>query len=213
MNKPTILIADDHGMVIDGLREVLKDEYDVIGSVTDGRSVLPEVRRLNPSLVIIDISMPLLNGLDCCRQLKESGCSSKILILTMHADATLTREALEAGASGYVLKSSPATELRNAIREILLGRIYLSPAVTRDLLDVMGRVNSSRDDAWARLTPRQREVLQLLAEGKSHKEIAATLNISVKTTEYHKYAITEALGIKTNAELVQYALRHGIISS
>lgn len=213
MNKPTILIADDHGMVIDGLREVLKDEYDVIGSVTDGRSVLPEVRRLNPSLVIIDISMPLLNGLDCCRQLKESGCSSKILILTMHADATLTREALEAGASGYVLKSSPATELRNAIREILLGRIYLSPAVTRDLLDVMGRINSSRDDAWARLTPRQREVLQLLAEGKSHKEIAATLNISVKTTEYHKYAITETLGIKTNAELVQYALRHGIISS
>jgi len=213
LKKPTILIADDHGMVIDGLKEVLKDEYDVVGSVTDGRSVLPEVRRLNPALVIIDISMPLLNGLDCSRQLKESGCSSKILILTMHADATLTREALEAGASGYILKSSPASELRNAIREVLLGRTYLSPAVTRDLLDVMGRVNSNRDDAWARLTPRQREVLQLLAEGKSHKEIAAILNISVKTAEYHKYAITEALGIKTNAELVQYALRHGIISS
>lgn len=212
MTRPTILIADDHSMVVDGLRGLLEPEYEVVGSVADGREVLPAVQRLKPHLVIVDISMPSLNGLDCARQLHESGCPSKILILTMHLDPTLAREALECGASGYLLKSSPASELRNALKEVLLGRTYLSPAVTRDLLDVMGRANSSREDVWARLTGRQREVLQLLAEGKSHKEVASILNVSVKTAEYHKYAILHALGLKTNAELVQYAIRHGIIT-
>lgn len=212
MTRPTILIADDHSMVVDGLRGLLEPEYEVVGSVSDGREVRPAVEKLKPDLVIIDISMPSLNGLDCARQLHASGCRSKILILTMHPDATLAREALDSGASGYVLKSSPAAELRNALKEVLQGRTYLSPAVTRDLLDIMGRANTSRDDAWARLTPRQREVLQLLAEGKSHKEVAAALNVSVKTAEYHKYAILHALGLKTNAELVQYAIRHGIIA-
>ena len=212
MRRSTVFIADDHSMVVDGLRGLLEPEYEVVGSVSDGRAVLPAVQRLKPDVAIIDISMPLLNGLDCARQLREAGCTTKILILTMHPDATLAREALHAGASGYLLKTSPASELRGALKEVLLGRTYLSPAVTRDLLDVMGRATSSREDAWARLTPRQREVLQLLAEGKSHKEIATILNISVKTTEYHKYAILETLGLKTNAELVQYAIRHGIIA-
>lgn len=212
MKRPTVLIADDHIMIIEGLRGLLEPEYDIVGTVADGREVLPAVERLNPQLVIIDISMPSLNGIDCARQLHEARCQSKILILTMHPDATLAREALNAGASGYILKSSPASELKNALKEILLGRTYLSPAVTRDLLDVMGRAPSAREDAWARLTPRQREVLQLLAEGKSHKEVAAILNVSVKTAEYHKYAILNTLGLKTNAELVQYAIRHGIIA-
>ncbi|MCL4784322.1 MAG: response regulator transcription factor [Bryobacterales bacterium] len=211
MRRPTILIADDHNLVVDGIRGLLEPEYEVVGSVADGRSVLAEVQRLKPDLIIIDISMPALNGIDCTRQLRESGCAAKILVLTMHVDATLAREALSAGASGYLLKSSTSAELRSAISEVLLGRTYLSPAVTRDFLDVMGRADG-RDDAWARLTPRQREVLQLLAEGKSHKEIAAILNVSVKTTEYHKYAIFDSLGLKTNAELVQYAIRHGIVS-
>jgi DNA-binding NarL/FixJ family response regulator len=212
MKRPTILIADDHIMVVDGLRGLLEPEYEVVGTVADGRAVLAEVERLKPHLVIMDISMPSLNGLDCTRQLRDAHCASKILILTMHPDATFTREALDAGASGYILKSSPASELRNALKEVLLGHTYLSPAVTRDLLDVMGRATSTREDAWARLTPRQREVLQLLAEGKSHKEVAAILNVSVKTAEYHKYAILQTLGLKTNAELVQYAVRHGIIA-
>lgn len=212
MKRSTILIADDHSMVVDGLRGLLEPEYEVVGTVADGRQVLPVVERLKPQLVILDISMPSLNGLDCTRQLREAGCPAKILILTMHPDATLAREALDAGASGYILKISPASELRIALKEVLLGRTYLSPAVTRDLLEVMGRATSTREDVWARLTLRQREVLQLLAEGKSHKEAAAILNVSVKTAEYHKYAILDKLGLKTNAELVQYAVRHGIIA-
>jgi DNA-binding NarL/FixJ family response regulator len=183
-----------------------------VGAVNDGRAVLPEVQRLKPDVVVIDISMPLLNGLDCTRQLRESGCTARILILTMHPDATLAQEALAAGASGYLLKSSPGSELKGALREVLLGRTYLSPAVTRDVLEVMGRMTSIHENVWAHLTPRQREVLQLLAEGKSHKEIAHILSISVKTAEYHKYAILGTLGLKTNAELIQYAIRHGIIA-
>jgi DNA-binding NarL/FixJ family response regulator len=212
MKRTRILIADDHSMVIDGLRGLLEPEYEVVGAVNDGRAVLPEVQNLKPDVVIIDISMPLLNGLDCTRQLREAGCTAKILILTMHPDATLAQEALAAGASGYLLKSSPGSELKGALREVLQGRTYLSPAVTRDVLEVMGRMTSIHENVWAHLTPRQREVLQLLAEGKSHKEIASILNISVKTAEYHKYAILGTLGLKTNAELVQYAIRHGIIA-
>ena len=212
MKRSRVLIADDHSMVIDGLRALLEPEYEVVGAVNDGRAVLPEVRRLQPDVVVIDISMPLLNGLDCARQLRDSGCTTKILILTMHPDATLAQEALAAGASGYVLKSSPGSELKAALGDVLRGRIYLSAAVTRDMDEVMGRMTSIHQDVWARLTPRQREVLQLLAEGKSHKEVANVLNISVKTAEYHKYAILDKLGLKTNAELVQYAIRHGIIA-
>ena len=213
MKRSKILLADDHSMVIDGLRALLEPEYEVVGAVNDGRAVLPEVRRLQPDVVVIDISMPLLNGLDCARQLRDAGCTAKILILTMHPDATLAQEALAAGASGYVLKSSPGSELKAALGDVLRGRIYLSPAVTRDMDEVMGRMTSIHEqDVWARLTPRQREVLQLLAEGKSHKEVANVLNISVKTAEYHKYAILDKLGLKSNAELVQYAIRHGIIA-
>jgi DNA-binding NarL/FixJ family response regulator len=212
MKRSRVLIADDHSMVIDGLRALLEPEYEVVGAVNDGRAVLPEVQILRPDVVIIDISMPLLNGLDCARQLSDAGCTAKILILTMHPDATMAQEALAAGASGYVLKSSPGSELKAALRDVLRGRIYLSPAVTRDMDEVMGRMTSIHEDVWARLTPRQREVLQLLAEGKAHKEVANVLNISVKTAEYHKYAILDKLGLKTNAELVQYAIRHGIIA-
>lgn len=212
MKRSKILLADDHSMVIDGLRGLLEPEFEVVGAVNDGRAVLPAVQQLKPDAVVIDISMPLLNGLDCVRQLREAGCTTRILMLTMHPDATLAQEALAAGASGYLLKSSPGSELKGALREILLGRTYLSPAVTRDVLEVMGRMTTVHEDVWARLTPRQREVLQLLAEGKSHKEVASILNISVKTAEYHKYAILETLGLKTNAELVQYAIRHRIIA-
>jgi DNA-binding NarL/FixJ family response regulator len=212
MKRSRVLLADDHSMVIDGLRGLLEPEYEVVGAVNDGRAVLPEVRKLQPDVVVIDISMPLLNGLDCTRQLRDAGCTAKILILTMHPDATLAQEALAAGASGYLLKSSPGSELKGALKEVLLGRTYLSPAVARDAVEVMGRMTSIHEDVWGRLSPRQREVLQLLAEGKSHKEVAYILHVSVKTAEYHKYAILDKLGLKTNAELVQYAIRHGIIA-
>lgn len=212
MKRSRILIADDHSMVIDGLRRFLEPEYEVVGAVNDGRAVLPEVRKLQPDVVVVDISMPLLNGLDCTRQLREAGCTAKILILTMHPDATLAQEALAAGASGYILKTSPGSELKEALRDVLLGRTYLSRAVARDVAGVAGRMSSIHEDVWTHLTTRQREVLQLLAEGKSHKEVAHILNISVKTAEYHKYAILGKLGLKTNADLVQYAVRHGIIA-
>jgi DNA-binding NarL/FixJ family response regulator len=211
MKRWKVLIADDHSMVIDGLRSLLEPEFEVVGAVNDGRAVLPEVRKLQPDVVIIDISMPLLNGLDCTRQLHDAGCKAKILILTMHPDATLAQEALAAGASGYLLKSSPGSELKGALKDVLQGRTYLSPEVMRDVVAIMGRMTSIHEDVWAHLTTRQREVLQLVAEGKSHKEVANILNISVKTAEYHKYAILDKLGLKTNAELVQYAVRHGII--
>ena len=172
MKRPKVLIADDHSMVIDGLRSLLEPEFEVVGAVNDGRAVLPEVRKLQPDVVVIDISMPLLNGLDCTRQLHDTG----------------------------------------ALRDVLQGRTYLSPGVSRDVVAIMGRMTSIHEDVWAHLTPRQREVLQLLAEGKSHKEVADILNISVKTAEYHKYAILDKLGLKTNAELVQNAVRHGIIA-
>ena len=212
MKPKTILIADDHSMIIDGLRRLLEPEYEVVGAVHDGRAVLAEVQRLKPDILIIDISMPLLNGLDCVRRLREEGWSTKILILTMHPDATLAQDALAAGASGYLLKSETGSELKEALKEVLTGGIYLSAEVTRDVLSVMGRLNSIHDDSWGHLTLRQREVLQLLAEGKSHKEVASILNISIKTAEFHKYAILETLGLKTNAELVRYAIRHGIIA-
>jgi DNA-binding NarL/FixJ family response regulator len=210
--RSKVLIADDHNMVIDGLRSLLEPEYEVVGAVNDGRAVLPGVQRLQPDIVIIDISMPLLNGLDCTRQLREAGSRVKILILTMHPDATLAQEALAAGASGYLLKTSPGSELKGALREVLAGRIYVSPEVSRDATQVRGRMTSIHQEVWGQLTSRQREVLQLLAEGKSHKEVAGILNISVKTAEYHKYAILEKLGLETTAELVQYAIRHGIIA-
>jgi DNA-binding NarL/FixJ family response regulator len=212
VNRAKILIADDHSMVVDGLRSLLEPEYEVVGAVNDGRAVLSESQRLTPDVIILDISMPLLNGLDCTRQLRQAGCTSRILILTMHPDATFAQEAFSAGASGYLLKSSPGSELKKAMQEILLGKTYLSSAVARDAVDVMGRMTSIHDDVWAHLTPRQREVLQLLAEGKSHKQVANILNIAVKTAEYHKYALLDTLGLKTNAELVQYAIRHGIIA-
>ena len=138
MKRSKVLIADDHSMVIDGLRGLLEPEFEVVGAVNDGRAVLPEVRKLQPDVVIIDISMPLLNGLDCTRQLHDAGCTAKILILTMHPDATLAQEALAAGASGYLLKSSPGSELKEALRDVLQGRTYPSPAVTRDMGEVMG---------------------------------------------------------------------------
>src|ERR1017187_10450538 len=172
MKRWKVLIADDHSMVIDGLRSLLEPEFEVVGAVNDGRAVLPEVRRLQPDVVVIDISMPLLNGLDCTRQLRDAGCTAKILILTMHPDATLAQEALAAGASGDLLKSSPRSELKRALRADLLGLTSPAPGVTRDVGEVMGRMTSIHEDVWARLTPRQREVLQLLAEGKSHKEVA-----------------------------------------
>ncbi|NOT43722.1 MAG: response regulator transcription factor [Acidobacteria bacterium] len=210
MPRPTILLADDHQIVLEGLRTLLSREFTLAGVVTNGAELVREARRLRPDVVIADISMPLLNGIDAVRQLRDAGVESKVVFLTMHADLTYVTRALQAGASGYVLKHSAPDELVTAIQEALRGQVFISPALRTDALDE--QLNPARRTVreGLELTPRQREVLQLLAEGKSAKEIAAILGISSRTVETHKYKMMDDLGLRTSAQLVQYAVKHGL---
>ncbi len=211
MRRPTVLLADDHGIVVEGLRRILEPEFEVVGAVADGRALLTAAEALGPDIVVVDISMPLLNGIEAARQIRKTARKTKIIFLTMHTDVIYATEALEAGGSGYVLKSSAGTELLTAVREVLRGRRYVTPAiaetVTRALTSPAGRRGKGVQD----LTRRQREVLQLVAEGRTLKEIATILNVSPRTAEFHKYRVMEELGVRTTAELTQYAIKHGIV--
>ena len=209
MSKPRVLLADDHAIVIAGLSRLLEPEFELAGTAEDGQDLLERSAKLRPDVIVADISMPLLNGIEAVRQLRKSGSRAKIIILTMHTDAGLATEALQAGASGYLLKHSAAEELTAAIREVLKGRSYITPAIAKEVLDALMRGGAS-DGPSVRLTPRERQVLQLIAEGKTAKEIATILKISTRTAEYHKYNIQDKLGLRTTAELTQYAIRHGI---
>ena len=209
MSKPRVLLADDHAIVIAGLSRLLEPEFELAGTAKDGQDLLERSAELRPDVIVADISMPLLNGIEAVRQLRKSGSRAKIIILTMHTDAGLATEALQAGASGYLLKHSAAEELTAAIREVLKGRSYITPAIAKEVLDALMRGGAS-DGPSVRLTPRERQVLQLIAEGKTAKEIATILKISTRTAEYHKYNIQDKLGLRTTAELTQYAIRHGI---
>lgn len=206
MTRPRILLADDHVLLLEAFRALLEPEFEVVGTVTDGRALLAEFSRLNPDVVLIDISMPLLNGLDAGRQLKMQQRSVKLIYLTMNPDPDLAGEALRLGASGYVLKSSAASELTQAIREALLGRSYITPLIAGD---VVGSLIERR--GGPELTVRQREVLQLLAEGRSMKEVGNILNVAPRTVAFHKYRMMEQLKLKTSAELVQFAVRQGVV--
>jgi DNA-binding NarL/FixJ family response regulator len=210
MTKPRLLLADDHQIVLDGLRGLLRD-YEIVGAATNGHELLALCRDLEPDVVVADVSMPLLNGIDAVRQLRQQGSTAKFVILTMHPDQTYATRALEAGASGYVLKHAAADELVMAIKAALRGEIFLSPALRNPALDDALAAQRPVQKSVLELTARQREVLQLLAEGKSAKEIAHLLNISPRTAETHKYKMMDELGIKTSAELIQYAMRHGLI--
>jgi DNA-binding NarL/FixJ family response regulator len=212
MKKPRILLADDHQIVIEGLKALLQDEFELAGVAADGRQLLEQARRCLPDVIVADVSMPLLNGIDACRMLREEGCTARFVFLTMHPDMAYATRALEAGASGYVLKHSASDELVTAIHTALRGGRHVSsqlrtPALT-EVLDDTGR----REKTAIELTGRQREVLQLLAEGKSAKEIGAILNISPRTVETHKYKMMDDLGMKSSAQLVQYAIKHGLVS-
>jgi DNA-binding NarL/FixJ family response regulator len=212
MSKTRVLLADDHTIVAEGLRSLLEGEFEFVGTVGDGRALLDAARNLKPDVIVADISMPLLNGLDAARQLKRDGVAAKIVFLTMHSEAQLAAEAFRAGASGYVLKSSAGEELIAAIHEVAKGRAYVTPLITKDVLSfLMGAARQGRQPA-VKLTPRQREVLQLVAEGRTMKEVASILNISARTVESHKYDMMESLGVQTNAELVQYAIKIGLVS-
>jgi DNA-binding NarL/FixJ family response regulator len=180
--------------------------------VTNGRDLVDEALRLNPDVVVADISMPLLNGIDAVRKLRESGSSVKVVFLTMHPDQTYATRALQAGGSGYVLKHSASDELVTAIHEVLRGNTYVSPALHTPALGELLEETRRHGKKTLELTSRQREVLQLLAEGKSAKEIGAILDISARTAEAHKYRMMDELGVKTSAQLVQYAIKHGIVS-
>ena len=212
MGNPRVLLADDHRIVLEGLRSLLQSDYEIVGEVEDGRALVAEAERLRPELVVADISMPNLNGIDAARQIKKFDKRIRIVFLTMHADVTYAAEAFEAGASGFVLKHSAPQELILAMREALQGKTYVTPMIAGDLIDAFQNDAPLKGEMKAALSPRQREVLQLIAEGKSIKEIAVTLKISTRTVEFHKYRIMEQLNIKTSAELVQYAVKHGIIS-
>jgi DNA-binding NarL/FixJ family response regulator len=208
MTRPRILIADDHTMLLDALRALLEPEFDVVGTVTDGRKLLEEFSRLHPDVVLLDIAMPLLNGLDAGRQLKAQRKSVKLIYLTMNPNPDLAGEALRLGASGYVLKSSAFQELKQAIREGLRGRSYITPLIAGDAVGSLIEHPNNRHE----LTMRQREVLQLLAEGRSMKEVGAILDVTARTVAFHKYRMMEQLRLKTSAELVQFAVKQGVVA-
>ena len=207
-NLPRILIADDHTLVAEACKKLLESDYEIVGTVGDGRSLVRAAAELRPHLIIVDVSMPLLNGLDAGQQIKEMLPSVKLVYLTMNHDADLAAEAFRRGASGYLLKTCAASELAIAVREVLRGKSYLSPMIAKDTVDFLLRQDKVLVEEGLRLTERQREVLQLLAEGKCMKEVADVLNITTRTVAFHKYRIMETLGIHSNAELIKFAVKH-----
>jgi DNA-binding NarL/FixJ family response regulator len=208
MNKPRVLLADDHRMVTEGLKSLLTDEFDLVDIVEDGRALVDVARKLRPDAIIADISMPQLNGIDALLQLKRDNPDVRVVFLTMHRDVAYARRALEAGASGFVLKHSAPAELVLALRAALQGRTFIAPELAAEVFRTAGEKDA---DPLAALTSRQREILQLLAEGKSAKVIAAGLGVSARTVEFHKYSLMDALGIENNAELIRFAVKHGLV--
>ncbi len=213
MKRPRVLLADDHKIVVEGLRGLLESEFELVGTVEDGRALVAAAQELNPDVIVADVSMPLLNGIEAAQQLKKANSRAKFIFLTMHPDASYATRALEAGASGYVLKHSAPSELVQAIREALRGRVYVTPLIAKDVLQTFMDESHGIRRGHLELTPRQREVLQLVGEGHSAKEIATILHISTRTVEFHKYRIMEDLNLRTNAELIQYAVKNGIASA
>jgi len=211
MRRPRVLLADDHQMLLDALKELLEPKYEVVGLVTDGRAVLKVAEKLRPDIIVLDIAMPLLNGLDAGRQLKQSMPSVKLLFMTMNEDPYLVGEAFRAGASAFLLKQAAGLELDEAIKEVLKGGSYVTPSAAKGLDHISLREPKNREFA-PEPTARQREVIQLLAEGRTMKEIARLLYITPRTVAAHKYAVMELLQLKTSAEVVQYAIKHRIIS-
>jgi DNA-binding NarL/FixJ family response regulator len=211
MPRTRVLLADDHTLVAEGLESLLKDTFDLVGVVHDGRALLEAAESLHPDVIVTDISMPLLNGLDAIRQIRSRRPHANILVLTMHADTQLAVDAFRAGASGYMLKISPGNELITAIEQVAQGRAYVTTLLAKDLITVLmeARGESSRETP---LTDRQREVLQLIAEGRTMKEVASILHISPRTAEAHKYGIMETLGVETTAALIQYAIRLKLVA-
>lgn len=211
MSRPRILLADDHVLLAQALEHLLQSEFDVVGTVSDGRALLKAAADLTPDVVVVDIGMPLLNGLDAGEQLKTLHPHIKVIYLTQNREPRFAIEAFRRHASAYLLKDSAASELTTAIRDALRGKTYVSPVIAKGMQDEDTIETPLDQVALRNLSSREREVLQLLAEGKAMKEVAALLEISPRTVEFHKYRIMELLRVKTNAELVQQAIKLGLI--
>ena len=207
MKRARLLLADDHTLLLDAFRNLLEPEFEIVGTVEDGRSLLEAAPKLNPDVILIDVAMPLLNGIEAARRLKKMMPHTKLIFLTMHGEPSYVTQALHDGASGYVLKRSAASELVAAIHEVLKGGIHVTPLVTKGMVDTLVKGPPKP----LGLTARQREVLQLVAEGKSVKKIASLLEISPRTVEFHQARIRDTLGVRSAAELTKYAIRSGIV--
>lgn len=206
MSRIRLLLADDHVMFAEGLQSLLRDEFDLLGTAGNGEELVEATLELNPELILVDISMPVLNGFDAVREIRKRGSEAKVIFLTMHNDATLLAEAFRCGASGYVLKQAAGEELVTAIKEVAQGNNYVSPLITHLPAE------PQRKQPKKAITPRQKEVLRLISEGLTMKEIAAELKISTRTAESHKYETMQTLGVETTAELIRYCLKLGLIS-
>jgi DNA-binding NarL/FixJ family response regulator len=211
MSRPRVLVADDHRMMAEGLKALLPDEFELVGIVEDGRAMVEAAERLRPDVIVADVAMPNLNGFEALTRLKKSLPDIKVVFLTMHQNAAYARRALDAGASGFVVKHSASEELVVAIHAALKGKTFITPSLTKQVVEEAATgARGEREGARRSLTSRQREILQLLAEGRSAKDIASELAISSRTVEFHKYQIMEMNGLRSSAELIHFAIKHGI---
>jgi DNA-binding NarL/FixJ family response regulator len=213
MRKARILLADDHAIVLDGLTRLLEPEFEVVGKAGDGRTMLEMAAKLKPDVVIADVSMPLLSGIEAVRQLKRKDSRVKVIVLSMHSDVELATEALRAGAFGYVIKHSAAESLSRAIREVMSGHVYVSARLSVDVLSAAQQTSRRSDGPALVLTQREREVLQLVAEGRTIRGIANILNIAGRTVVFHKSNLMDKLGLRTTAELTCYAIHCGLLTA
>lgn len=213
MSKPRVLLADDHALVLEGFKKLLEEHCQVVGSVEDGRSLLDAAKRLRPDIVVLDISMPKLNGLDAARRLRKLVPQARLIFVTVHADQDYVSQAFKAGASAYLLKRSAGSELLQAVEAVTKDNFYVTSLIAKDLVQAAISETESEAGGQDRLSMRQREILQLVAEGLTLKEMASTLGLSPKTVEYHKSKLMEQLGLHTTAELTKYALAHGLTPS
>jgi DNA-binding NarL/FixJ family response regulator len=211
MGRPRILLADDHTLVVEGFRKLLETEFEIVGVASDGRALLAAALQEKPDVIILDIGMPFLSGIDAGRELKRLVPRTRLIVLTMNEDPDIAREALRQWASAYLVKKSAGTELTRAVREVLKGRSYVTPRLAQRLMDEF--VRDPRVGRTKELTPRQREVLHLLAEGRTMKETADLLHLTPRTIAFHKYRIMEEFGLKTNSDLVRFAVREHIVSA
>ncbi len=211
--RPRLLMADDHTLVLEGIRKLLENEFELVGTVEDGHALLRAAEQLRPDVILLDISMPLLNGIEACRQLVKLMPKARVIFLTMHTDVVYVEEAFRAGGAGYLLKRSAASELTSAINAVMRGDRYVTPLIDWKGSTISVRRKDANKTAFERLSPRQREVLQLVAEGRANKEIAALLHVSEKTVDFHKSALKRELMLNSTAELTQFAIRHRIIGA